>query len=92
MGQGVSLALAILKAIPAIRDFFEAVALAYYESKLAEMKRENKEAVDKVKYENDQRDIEKILGTERAGKPSGLPGTVIVDASGLPDIVPDAKP
>ena len=48
-------------------------------------------AVDKSTQTGDQRDVEKYIGSTKAGEPSGLPGTSIRDSipgvpgSGMPD-------
>lgn len=43
------------------------------------MKKEGREAIRKSLDEHDQRNIEKIIGSPTAGKPSGDPGAVVVD-------------
>ena len=68
---------ALLKAIPVVARWFEQLALYYFNSGIDEMKAENLAALRKAIELKDQRDIEKALRSDHAGKPVDLPGSEI---------------
>jgi hypothetical protein len=74
----------LISAIPALRKFFEAVMVEYAKLQREQMMQENREALEALFAKKDQRPVEDLLGSPKAGKPSGLEGTEIVD--GLPDM------
>lgn len=75
----VGLILAALKAIPALKDLFDEIASAWVAYSIASMKKELADAIVKATKEHDQRDLEKYIGSPRAGLPSGDKGAEIVD-------------
>lgn len=85
----LSLLTAIFKAIPVLKGFWDEMVTAYINSQIATMKKENREAIRKAIYEQDQRDIESAIGSPTAGEQSGLPGAVVVDE--LPGVMQDPK-
>jgi UPF0716 family protein affecting phage T7 exclusion len=74
----ISTILALLKAVPIIDSWFQELLSAYITSRISSMKQENKDAI-KAAFEGDQREIEKALGDDKAGKPSGDAGASIID-------------
>lgn len=76
----VSTALTIIKAIPAVRSAFELLVALYIKQEIARMKKENVEVIKKAFIENDQREIERSMGSSRAGLPSGNPGSETRDS------------
>ena len=79
------LILAIIKAIPAIKDFFDQFVSWYVDHEIASMKAELSNAIYKSS-QGDQRNLEKYIGSPRAGLPSGEPGSVIVpELPGVPN-------
>lgn len=83
IGTVLKLLLAAFQAWPSIKSVFDEIVSAYVASELGKMKTENSDAIKKVVREHDQRDLEKVLGSPTAGKPSGDAGAVIVDPSQL---------
>lgn len=77
----LSLLTEIPRAVLALRDILE-LANKWWKS-LEEKEREKwrndvRSAYDKLLKERDQRDLEKILGSDKAGQPSGLPDSVFI--------------
>lgn len=75
----ISAAIAIIKAIPTVERWFSQLATAYKSEEIEKMKRENADAIRKALLENDQRWIERVIKSQAAGKPSGVPSTEIRD-------------
>lgn len=75
-----SLILGIVKAIPIVDSWFQQFFVYYFNSQIDKMKEENRLAIAKVINEKDQRDLEKALGSKKAGEASGDPDAVIVDS------------
>ena len=71
--------IAIIKAIPAIKSFWDELVSMYIAQEIEQMKAENKVAIKEAIYENDQRDLEKAIGSGKAGEASGVPDIVVVD-------------
>lgn len=69
----------VIIAIPKIKEMFEQLIALYIEQKIESMKFQNREAIRKALYELDQREIEKAMQSNMAGKPSLDPDAVIVD-------------
>ena len=80
MGQILSLLMAIFTAIPKVKDMFDQLIAMYLSVKIAELSAENKAMIVKAFVEKDQRYIENLLGSKRAGKASGYEGTEVVDS------------
>jgi len=76
----LQLLLAIFKAIPKVKEMFDDLVAMYLAVKIQELKDENKEMIAKAFLEKDQRYIENLLGSKRAGKASGYEGTEVVDS------------
>jgi len=70
--------LALLKAVPAIKDLFDRFMVWYTEREIASMRKDNALALIKVVKEHDQRELEKAIGNILPGKPSGDAGARIV--------------
>jgi hypothetical protein len=82
----VSAIVSLIKAIPIINGWFEKIAEYWYEQRIIAMKKELADAIEKAR-QGDQRDLEKYIGSPRAGKPSGLPGSELVDSlPGVPKV------
>lgn len=79
----------LLKVIPALKSWFDWFVAEYTRREIDQMKQEIREGIRKAVNDYDQREIERAINSPLAGKPSGKPGAVIVDADDLPDIVPD---
>ncbi len=79
MASFISLLIAIFKAIPALQKLFESLMALYVQRQIDQMDKELLNAIARALKEKDQRDIEKAIGSPRAGEPSGTPGTVIID-------------
>lgn len=71
--------LAILNAIPILDSWFQQLTAAYAQAAIGRMKAENREAIRAALAAHDQREIEKTIGSPKAGEPSGIPGTEIRD-------------
>ena len=69
--------LALLKAVPAIKDLFDRFMVWYTEREIASMRKDNAHALIKVVKEHDQRELEKAIGNILPGKPSGDAGARI---------------
>lgn len=70
---------AIIKAVPAVKAIVDRFIVWYVEREIKAMKREHAEAITVAILKHDQRPLEEIIGSSLAGKPSGIPGTQIVD-------------
>ena len=84
----LSIILAALKAIPALKSWWDELVAAYVAHEIANMKAELSKGVYEAS-KGDQRNLEKYIGSPRAGEESGLPGSHIVDE--LPG-VPKSEP
>lgn len=86
MGTFLSLMLAIFKAIPPLKSFFDALVRAYVNRTIDSMAKEDREGLRKAFEEQDQRDLEKAMGNQNAGKEVPATGSEIVDS--LPGVRP----
>lgn len=75
----LSILLAILKAIPSLKSWWDELTAAYIASEISSMKKENVDAINKAFKSFDQRAIEKALGSSREGVRSGVAGSTIID-------------
>jgi hypothetical protein len=82
-----SAVLAVLRSAPALAGlalkFISAVenfVTWFINNRIDQMAKENRDAIKKAVVDQDQRDLEKAIGSPTAGEPSGIPGTVIRDA------------
>lgn len=78
--------IAVIKAIPAIKEWWDSLIAFYIDSQIETMKQENRDAIRKAINEHDQRDLEKALGSTKSGEKSNLPGAVIVGPGDLPGV------
>ncbi len=81
--------LAIIKAVPSLKSWWDQLVALYVADQLDKFQKADRDAIRKAVYEHDQRDLEGQIGNINPGKPSGLPGTHIVDS--LPGVVPNPK-
>jgi hypothetical protein len=72
--------LALFKAVPALKDWWEQLIVLYVEHQKKVIRREIREAITYALVEQDQRKIEKALGSPHAGKPVNVPNSEIVDS------------
>ena len=87
MPSWVSVTIAIVTAIPKLKDAWDGLLAWYLKKKIDEMRADDREAIRKAVYEHDQRMLEKQIGNPTPGLPSGLPGTIIRD-----DVPPNVLP
>lgn len=73
----LSLLLAIFKAIPSLKSWWDEIVSAYIAQEIINMKKELSSAIQKA-ANGDQRNTETYMGSPRAGLPSGEPGSIIV--------------
>lgn len=71
--------LGLIKVIPIIDGWIQLFVSAYVANQIDTMKKENKDAIRKAIQDHDQRDLEKAIGNQNAGKPSGDAGSTIID-------------
>lgn len=83
----ISLLTAIFKAIPSLKSWWDDIVSMYIETKINSMRKENKEAIKKAIYGQDQRDLESSSGYSQVGELSGVPNTDVVDV--LPNVMQD---
>jgi hypothetical protein len=78
MASALALLLAIFKAIPALKSLWDELVAAYVQHEITAMNEELSNAIYQASH-GDQRNLEKYIGSPRAGKPSGEPNERIVD-------------
>jgi hypothetical protein len=83
MLQAIALLTSIFKAVPALKQLWDLFIATYIASQINTFNEETKAAIRKAIYDHDQRDLEKLIGSTKPGKASGVPGAVIVDDIGL---------
>jgi hypothetical protein len=71
---------AVAGAIPIFDKWLQQFIAWYVQNKIATMIKENAEAIRKAVQEQDQRELEKTMGSSTAGEPSSLPGTEVRDS------------
>lgn len=79
ISAALSLLLAIFKAIPSLRKWWEELVAAYVQAEKARMSKDIRDGIKRLINEQDQIELEEAIGYSRAGEPSRLPGAVIVD-------------
>ena len=67
--------IAIIKAIPTIKSWVDQLMVLYFKSQVASLRAADREAIRKAIDEHDQRDLENQIGSNNAGKPSGIAGS-----------------
>jgi len=88
-GSVFAFVLAVLKAIPPLKDLFDRFMVFYFNSQIASMKVKNADAIRKAFNEYDQRGIEEALGSSSAGKPVDMAGSEIRDS--IPGVPPGLR-
>lgn len=78
MAQIYAFLMAVFKAIPIVKGWFDQLVEFHIEKSLSEMKEENRAAVAAA-LKGNTTELEKLLGSRRAGKASGYDGTEIRD-------------
>ena len=73
--------------IKALRKAIEAFIVYWTKLNIDRMREENRLALRKALDEKDQRDLEKALGSPKAGLPSGNEGSIILDPNELPGVI-----
>jgi rRNA-processing protein FCF1 len=71
--------IAFIKAIPALKSWFDFMIAEYIKKELETIKKEHREAIAYAINQQDQRPLEAVLKNPKAGKPSGIAGTDIVN-------------
>lgn len=89
MSSVFSTLLAIVKAIPILKEWVDSFVSMYKKHEEETMRKEDSEAVRKAINERDQRDLERQLGNPVPGEESHLPGTELRDS--LPNVLPKPK-
>lgn len=79
--------LAILNAVPILDKWVQRFISFYVNARIDSMEKENKDSLAYALANHDQRKIEHAMGSNLEGKPSGIPGSVIVDSlPGVSDV------
>lgn len=60
---------ALLKAVPILDSWFKELLNLYFQMKLEQHDKDFIEAIRKIVFEKDQRDLERAIGSPNAGKP-----------------------
>jgi hypothetical protein len=83
----LSVLIALLKAIPTLKEWFDQLVAMYIKSQIATMKEENKNAIHEALVKKDQRPIEKAIGSSEPGSRSGLVDSELRDSlPGVPKL------
>lgn len=69
--------ISLIQSIPVLVDLVERFVALYVASRIGSMKKEHREGIKKALAEQDQRDLERAIGSPVAGLPSGVPGTEV---------------
>lgn len=77
MGTWLALLLATMKAVPAVRKWWEELTIAYYAYQDHQIEKATRDGIKKALESHDQRDLEKAMGSTKAGELSGNPNTTI---------------
>jgi len=85
----LSVLLALLQAIPALKSIWDELVAAYISLKISEMKAENVAAIKLAIEKQDQSGLEDAIGSDRSGQMSGIDGTEHRDT--LPGVVSDTN-
>lgn len=70
--------LAVAKAVPVIDQWLQKLIVAYANSRIDAMAKADRDSIKTALNQQDQRDLEKALGSLKAGEASNINGTVIV--------------
>jgi hypothetical protein len=77
-----NLIIAIITAIPKVKELWDQLLAYYVSSKIDDLHEADREAIRKAVYEHDQRDLERQIGNPYPGERSLLPGTYVVHVDG----------
>lgn len=77
--QVIALIISVSKTFLAIKEWVDLFIVEYTKEQVKDMKKENRDAIKKAIEQQDQRDLEKSMGSTKVGEPSGIQGTEIVD-------------
>jgi hypothetical protein len=80
LGSVLSGLLALIKAVPTLKEWFDQLMALYAAQAVVNLKKADRDAMRKLFDEQDQRDLEKQLGSIKAGEPSNLGGTEFRDS------------
>lgn len=69
---------AIAKAIPAVERLVSLLVEEWTKIEIEKWNEERRQALRKLLDEQDQRDLERVIGNPKAGKPSGDSGAVVL--------------
>ena len=72
--------LAVLNAVPALKEAFDKFVAFYVATQIEAMKEAHRAAIKLAAEKQDQTELEKTIGFQNAGKISGIPGTVVRDS------------
>lgn len=70
----------ILKALPALKALVDRFFALYAQQEYRSFQKAVQEGIRKAVDEHDQRDLEKAIGSPKAGLPSGVPGSTFHDS------------
>lgn len=86
MATVIAAIIALGKILPIVDRWLVALCLAVTQNTIKKMKEEDINAPIQATKSNDQRALEKLLGSPRAGQASGISGSGVVDSlPGVPD-------
>jgi hypothetical protein len=77
MMQVVSLLLAIFKAVPQLKKWWDSLTVAYLTYQDIKLDKEIRVAIKKAINDHDQRDLEEAMRSTKTGEASGKAGTII---------------
>lgn len=77
MIQVVSLLFTVFKAVPALKDLFDRLVLAYMNYKDIQIDKDIREGIVIALRDHDQRELEKAISSTKSGEASGNPNTTI---------------
>lgn len=77
--QIITLIISVSKAFSIVNEWIHLFIAEYAKHQISTMKKENRDAIKKAIDEQDQRDLEKAMGSTKVGEVSGIPGTEIID-------------
>jgi hypothetical protein len=88
-GLILNVLLVAFKAVPVLKEVWDRLLVMYLEKKKAELAEEVRLAIYNAVHSQDQRGIEKAIGSPNAGQPVEISDSQIVDR--LPGVTPHPK-
>jgi hypothetical protein len=76
----VTLLTSLFKAIPVLGKKFDEIVAAYVIKQKAKLSKELRDGIKRAINEQDQIELEQVMGYQHAGEESHLPGAVVVDS------------